>query len=381
MKLLDARIAAGAGSEEAALFLLETSKQPDAARSPTCATALSQMYSNYHSDADEPPRPQPPKWLNELALAIVSDNRPVAGLQSAGWSEETTFTIAEYSKDLLAELVQFKYAGVVPLLEKRVQKDDADWRAWRDLAQFDEKRAVAGLIKAFRKSAALGLQPGESIAGADFMECAWALSALKAREAAPVLQNAIEYPEIIDCLAEIGDPRVVPALNELVAAGGKLARDGKPIRPELETERLFAARFALGRFDPPNEAPRLAELLGDPQMQHRYDVVMRLAKLPDPRVTPLLIKVIKTDSDHFILNMAIGTLGERKEKGAVEGLIDCFDVPFRSEDVGKGEHVTPATYRNRIAASLQRITGRSIGADKQQWLKWWREKRASINLH
>lgn len=213
------------------------------------------------------------------------------------------------------------------------------------------------------------------------MHCAWALSRLKAREAAPVLQNAIEYPEIIDCLAEIGDPRVVPALNELVAAGGKLARDGKPIRPELETERLFAARFALARFDPPNEAPRLAELLADPKQQHRYDVVMRLGRLPDPRVTPVLVKVIKTDSDHFILDMAIGALGERKEKTAVEGLIECFDVAFRSEDIGKGEHVTPSTYRNRIAASLQYITGQSFGADKQQWLKWWREKGPSLNLH
>jgi hypothetical protein len=56
------------------------------------------------------------------------------------------------------------------------------------------------------------------------------------------------------------------------------------------------------------------------------------------------------------------------------------DVAFRREDVGKGEHVAPATYRNRIAASLQYNTGQSFGADKQQWLKWWHEKGASINL-
>ena len=38
------------------------------------------------------------------------------------------------------------------------------------------------------------------------------------------------------------------------------------------------------------------------------------------------------------------------------------DVAFRGEEVGKGEHVTPATYRNRIAASLQQTTGHLFGA-------------------
>jgi HEAT repeat protein len=381
MKFLEAGIAAGAGSEEAALFLLETSQRTDVRSIQSLRDALLQIYLNYEGLPDGPPRGQPPKWLNELALAIVSDNRPVTQLPNGGWTRDTTFAVAEYSKDLLTSLVYFRYPNVLPLLERRVQKDDTDWRAWQDLAKFDEKRAIAGLIKAFKKSATVGMEPGESVVETDFMHCAGALSALKAREAAPVLLAHIEYPEIIGYLAEIGDPRVAPALNDLVAAHGKLVRNGKPIRPEFETKRLFAARFALARFDPPNEVPRLGELLADPKQEHRYDVVMRLERLQDPRVTPLLIKVIKTDSDYYILEMAIGALGERKEKAAVEGLIDCFDVAFRSEDVGKGEHVTPATYRNRIAASLQRITGESFGADKQQWLKWWHEKGASISLH
>ncbi len=79
-------------------------------------------------------------------------------------------------------------------------------------------------------------------------------------------------------------------------------------------------------------------------------------------------------SRHYLIDMAISDLGEFKCKAAVEGLIECFDVDFKEEEVGKGEHATPATYRNRIARSLQAITGQPFGADKQQWLKWWQEK-------
>ena len=71
--------------------------------------------------------------------------------------------------------------------------------------------------------------------------------------------------------------------------------------------------------------------------------------------------------------MAIDTLSQFKRKAAVEGLIDCFDVPFKETHWGKRERVTPATYRNQIARSLQTITGQAYGADKQQWLRWWQE--------
>jgi hypothetical protein len=56
-------------------------------------------------------------------------------------------------------------------------------------------------------------------------------------------------------------------------------------------------------------------------------------------------------------------------------------LDFKWEEGGKGDDVTPATYRNHITRSLQAITGQPFGADKQQWLKWWQEKgKQSIEL-
>ena len=80
------------------------------------------------------------------------------------------------------------------------------------------------------------------------------------------------------------------------------------------------------------------------------------------------------DNRFFIIDMAIRDLGALKCRAAVEALIECFDLDFKEEHLGKGEHVTPATYRNSIARSLQEITGQTLPHDKQQWLKWWQEK-------
>ena len=81
-----------------------------------------------------------------------------------------------------------------------------------------------------------------------------------------------------------------------------------------------------------------------------------------------------TESRHFLIEMAITDLAMFKCKATVEGLLECFDLDFKEEDVGKGERVSAATYRNTIARSLQAITGQSFGADKTAWRDWWREK-------
>ena len=88
----------------------------------------------------------------------------------------------------------------------------------------------------------------------------------------------------------------------------------------------------------------------------------------------MFVNVVKTDSDPDNINNAIYALSEIKRKAAIEGLIECFDVKFKSQNFGKGERATPEGYYNSIAHSLQRITGQPFGGNKQQWLRWWRDK-------
>jgi HEAT repeat protein len=373
MKLLFAGIAAPAGSQSAAMFFVDLMKRTDYATWTNLSNVVWFMSRAYRAWPPQSERHEPPNWLTEMMLDISSDNRPVTGLTEAGWADGTSFTIASRF-GMVSTLVEWKCRKVVPLLNERVKNGTADCQTWHALAQFGDARAISGLIELLKRLGNEGRLTRQEDPGDSFERCAYILAELKARDAVPVLLTHVELPDIIGDLAEIGDDRALPALRDLVAGKGQIVRDGRRIDREQENERLFAARLALARFDQENEAAQLAQMLVDANRHHRYDVVFRLARLPDPRAIPILVKVIKTDSDHYVLDMAIGALGERKHKGAVEGLIGCFEVAFKEGDLGKGEHVTPATYQNRIARSLQHITGQQFGADQQRWLKWWQDE-------
>ena len=145
---------------------------------------------------------------------------------------------------------------------------------------------------------------------------------------------------------------------------------------------------ALAGFDKENGAVRLGEMLGDNSFTafQRAEVAIRLGHRQDAKAIPYLVKAVKTESSYppdeknefrsYLIGMAIDSLGQFKYKAAVEGLIECFDADFRSITRARESTKRPRSYRNRIARSLQQITGETFGADKQQWLKWWR-RRAS----
>ncbi len=248
-----------------------------------------------------------------------------------------------------------------PAAEERVRSGKADYHTWSDLAELGDKSAVHKLIDLLEQIGTKGPLTSDETLDDNFSQIAMTLGDLKAREAVPVLLRYVEYPEIITCLEQIGDGRATPALKKIVEDNGRILRDGLAVHPKFEQERLFAARLALAQFDPANAPLRLGELLADPDRFHRSNVLDRLENLTDPRTIPFLVNVFKTDTDHWILRRSIRDLGRRKYKAAVAGLIACFDRKFKEEHFGKGEHVTPQTYPNQIAHSLQQITGETFG--------------------
>ncbi len=121
--------------------------------------------------------------------------------------------------------------------------------------------------------------------------------------------------------------------------------------------------------------PELCEMLEDRSLAgyRRVIAVRRLAEGRDPRAIPHLVHVIKTDDFSTLVYHAITVLGSFKSRAAVEGLIECFGVDFKDE----GDWMfafRPEMFRDHVAESLRKITGQSIGPDKQAWLAWWREK-------
>lgn len=376
MKLLLASIAAGVGSEEGALFFLETKKDTDYVTVLSLHEALWITYVNCTGGPSEWETAKLPDWLAELFLTIISDDRFVTGLEQGNFASGTAFTVASRGSQLLFALGKSKYRTVVPLLLERVRRGNTGWYTLQALGDIGDQRAIPVLIELVEAAGESWKRSKRRRFDRSFEQAAYALSKLKAREAVPVLVKYVENPDAIRSLERIGDPRALPVLREVVAARGKIVRDGKHVAPDLDGERLFAARFAIAHFDSDNEATLLGELLDDPSTtrHQRYNIVMRLGTLDDPKAISFLVTIVKTEADHHILDMAITGLARFKHKAAVKGLIECFDVPFKEQRFGKGGHATPATYRNLIARSLQGITGQPFGADKERWHRWWTEK-------
>jgi hypothetical protein len=369
MKLLLAAVAARAGSEEAGLFLLETMKDTDY---QTCLEFHDALFRVFQIG-----RSEPPAWVVELTLAVLSDKRLVTGMKQTGGAPITRVTVADcWTGNLLHAIEDSKTREAVPLLIERVKNKPDDSLAIDALAAIGDLRAIPVLMEKLEQAGKVAKGKREEFIPIEFSSPARALSKLKVKEAVPLLLQFVEYPQVIEDLVILGDPAVLPVLQEIVAAKGKIIRNGREVAPQHKEERLFAANKAFCAWDADGGITRLGEMLEDKSLDRsqRRSLLDEVARRPDPKSVSILIDVIKSNEDYYDVTSVISTLASMKYKAAVEGLIDCFDVAFKEENLGMGGIVTPATYRNVIARSLQKITGQTFGADKQQWLTWWQEQ-------
>ncbi len=373
MKLLTAAVAARAGSQAAAMFLLETMKEADYITVRNVQNALRVVLMAYSAN--------PPDWIVELILASLSDRRYVTGMEKTGWGGGTPYTISEvadYDASLTYTLGYSKCRKAVPFLIEMAKRNEGYQGVTYALGEIGDPQAVPVLIQLLPQtnekveySAAAGLPRR-------FLQTVKALAELRAREAVPLLLQHVEFPAVIEALEKIGDRRAVPAIREIVAARGKVVHDGQAVYPEADQERYVAARLALVALGDRDPVPQLCEMLSDQSLDkfQRITIVWRLSRRPDARAILYLLHVIKTNASGRMRNEAVMALSEFKYKAAVAGLIECFNVDFRSER-GFVMAVTLPMVRDNIATSLRSITGQPFGVEKGQWLKWWREKGMS----
>jgi len=333
MKLLLAALAANNGSEAAGLFLMESMKDTDCETVENVHEALKIVLTSHASD--------PPDWIVELVQAALSDDRDVTGLQNP-----QVWELAHNPGYLARALGHVRCRKAVPFLIEMVKRTNGDWQPVEALGNIGDRRAVPVLLEHIGVPAEWG-----------------------------------GIPPVIEALEKIGDPRALPAMRELVAAKGRLVRNGSPPNPNHDQKRFFGARLAVAALDQADAVPRLCEMLSDESLDdgQKRTVIWRLGDRRDARAVPHLIREIKNDPSMLVVVNSIRVLADVKSKEAVQGLIECFDVDFSAKDefVGKRTTYTPAVYRDHIARSLRSITGQPYGADKDQWLKWWREKGAN----
>lgn len=458
VKLFLAVIAARAGSEKAALYLMEMAKHTDYLICINVHAALGLLFPY--------PDGQPPAWVVELSLAILADKRLLTNLEGTICEGgDYTFAFYEPGNILLWELANAKHEEVIPLLLERARAGhwDAikalggmgDERALtllielaqgghvgaiealgnlgdkrsipilielstdpirgpqallalskidakravpllvqmldhikpiamgsehryviRKLAEIDAERAKPVLVKMLRKLPRSHVNLSYGRLSEPLATLAEVAGQLKAKEAVPTLLQYVEYPEIIKALADIGDPAAIPSLKKIIDEDAKIAEQHQQLPRDFAKKRVFTARMALCTWDADGGTARLLELLGDESLDEWKcaQAVRKLADCQDPKAIPALVGVIQVGEGHSSIDAALSGLAKLKYKAAVEGLIDCFDVDFKEESFNKGDYVTPAIYRNRIAQALQEITGQSFGSDKQQWLQWWQQQ-------
>ena len=195
MKLLLAGIAAGAGGEEAALYLLKTAEETDFSAAANLHYALWLMFDNY---MDRPPdwqKREPPDWLVELCQTILADNRLATGLK--GWTEGTSFTVSSKFCDtgnFEFALCKLHCTTALPLLIKRLKKEPTNSCTAAQLGAMGDRRAIPFLAEMLeRTSKGVKYLPGDE-RWEMFSTSAYALAELKAAEAVPLLLRTSSTP-------------------------------------------------------------------------------------------------------------------------------------------------------------------------------------------
>ncbi len=218
-----------------------------------------------------------------------------------------------------------------------------------------------------------------------------------------------EDPETIEVSPEV-ESRIWKLLERSKTAGYQerigifyeirgIGRQNVPVLVEaLQHEdariRAFAANL-LQYSENPRVIPHLEPMLGDEEPIVRRAALVALGYLGAIETVPAIILVLD-DEDNFTRCQAALVLGTLGRDGAVMPLIeilekDSYPVARRTAanslgEIGNEKAVPPLIdsledrdYQVRSASlvALNRITGESLGPNKDDWADWWSEKEAA----
>lgn len=371
-KLYLAALAGRAGSRVAEAHLSEAMKSTDYATVRNLHAALGIVLGGFEKN--------PPGWIIELILSSLSDERNVTGLEKTNWAQGTSFTIsylADEDAHLTWQLGRLKCRNAVPFLIEMAERTQRRGPVIA-LGEIGDERAIPAVLSILRDKESEVHIDNDCLEPELFARAAWAAGRLKAKAAVPVLMKHVYHREVVEVLEAIGDRTVVPVLEDIVAKGRPSRVSGSSAASDRDC--VAAAKIALATLKEGDPIPRYCELLTDLSLDEfsRRSVVWRLGDKPDARAIPYLVKAIKSDPSGAVVNQAITVLGTYRYKAAVTGLIDCLDATFNGKSDWKRAY-TPEMFRQNIAESLKRLTGKEIAPDKEQWEDWWHTEGVRIS--
>jgi HEAT repeat protein len=216
-------------------------------------------------------------------------------------------------------------------------------------------------------------------------EAAWALGELKDnRSIEPLISSIKDATQLelwssIEALLKIGKPAVKPLIAALrnydktirihavIALG--LIKDKSAVEfiiPLLKDDYCrWVAITSLASINDRQAVEPIIPLLKDENDFIRAYSAKALGKLGDPRAVEYLIYTLKDKELHVQLSAA-WALGELKDSSAIGPLIATINhehVPISSE------------VNSEVANSLNEITGKDFGENKQNWKEWWDQNK------
>ena len=181
-----------------------------------------------------------------------------------------------------------------------------------------------------------------------------AIGRIQAEQAVVPLIQHIEMPGVPETLGHIGDPRAIPALRTLADEGN------------------LEAKIALYRLGEPGMFEQLLEAKDNERYTGwaRINAMFVLSESQDPRMLPVLVEWIEADESGVVATLAIRALAKYDTPEAVEALIACFEVDF-SQKAGWPPAYQTEHYTGHIAEALTRMTGQTFGDNPDTWRTWW----------
>lgn len=143
-------------------------------------------------------------------------------------------------------------------------------------------------------------------------------------------------------------------------ASQKLAESFLKVSPEVRVHLVYA----LSQINDIISVPFLIEQFPRQEPDVRAAMALAFGKLRDARALPALLSAVN-DSDEIVRANVLYALSSFYTPAVIDALISGLDDPVQR-------------VREAAAEALVELTGLELGADKQQWLAWWRAQQKAM---
>lgn len=349
VRLLYAGILASLNNEAGQVFLMESgrsaAKMLDAQNAFWMIVRLDCLYPYEERKSNSVDM----KWAESFMLEILKTPKTLEAKNWANGKYERQVLAIENFGEILAML---KSKELYPVLIDFWNDSSSKVGRWQILPIFEkmeDRRTIPILLEALNEKE-------------QYKSAAYALAAMRAPEAIPILLTHLDDSDTYLSLAKYNDARILPALKEALPGLTKDYAKG-------------AARLMIINLEGGDRLPKLIEIAQDPNFKSIEDPLQIICSLKDARSVPFAIKELNSSPELYRRFVALNILGAiDNSPEAIKGLINAFEINVNA--IAKGKEIcvdNNKRFSAIIARHLKQLTGHDFGEDKKKWLEYYQK--------